>query len=162
MNRKIRTARRTFVKLTEAAKDYYRESDLFAGYEPLTDCDGVSMLDFLSYNDLDIEYHDRQREIEFFDRSFSPYEGPYSILMEKQSDGTEGNVSFRFVIDRGDVLYEDCLAGALGRTRYDVYAMQAAGFQMPDGAAKLLDALNWLAERPGFSADAYYKKGGTA
>ena len=61
-----------------------------------------------------------------------------------------------------DFLYADELADVLGRSRLYVYAMKAAGFQMPAGLATHIDALIWLAHHPDFTSAGYYNKGGAA
>ena len=57
-----------------------------------------------------------------------------------------------------DLLYADELAEALRRGRCYIYAMKAAGFEMPGGTATVNEARTWLRAHPNFSTTGYYKK----
>ncbi len=57
-----------------------------------------------------------------------------------------------------DLLYADELAEALRRGRCYIYAMKAAGFEMPGGTATVNEARAWLRAHPNFSTTGYYKK----
>lgn len=58
--------------------------------------------------------------------------------------------------------YADEIADQLRRSRVYVYAMKAAGFQMPGGTATLAEARDWLRAHPDFSTTNYIKKTGVS
>lgn len=56
------------------------------------------------------------------------------------------------------LLYADDLGPAIGKSRSYVYAMKKAGFKMPAGQASVVEAREWLNDRPGFSSTSYFKE----
>jgi hypothetical protein len=65
------------------------------------------------------------------------------------------------MINPDDLLYADELAEAMRRSRCYIYAMKAAGFEMPGRTATVNEARAWLRSHTNFSTTGYYKKQNT-